>query len=121
MSANMAQARMVSRFSATRDPIRFWEISFWGRQQNFQNKTRGQRNRRTSRMPKGKGGGDDRTKPVAEQILVEAARIYDAREGEDAESKDLKTYAEFLSKQDAFTKVCSPAQLCTCCVTRCVL
>jgi GTPase SAR1 family protein len=62
-------------------------------------------------MPKGKGGGDDRTKPVAEQILVEAARIYDAREGEDAESKDLKTYAEFLSKQDAFTKHLPPQLL----------
>lgn len=53
-------------------------------------------------MPK---KGDDRTRPVTEQILVKAARIYDAREDEDVESKDLKTYAEFLSREDAFTKV----------------
>ena len=54
------------------------------------------------KMPK---KGDDRTRPVTEQILVKAARIYDAREDEDVESKDLKTYAEFLSREDAFTKV----------------
>jgi hypothetical protein len=59
---------------------------------------------------KGKGAGD-RTKPVAEQILVDAARIYDARQNEDTDSKDLKTYAGFLSKQDAFTKV-SPLFTC---------
>lgn len=58
-------------------------------------------------MPAKGKGAEDRTKPVAEQILVEAARIYDARQ-EDTDSKDLKTYAGFLSKQDAFTKVCPP-------------
>mmetsp|Transcript_24453 Transcript_24453/g.38459 ORF Transcript_24453/g.38459 Transcript_24453/m.38459 type:complete len:466 (+) Transcript_24453:35-1432(+) len=47
---------------------------------------------------------DDRTKPVTEQILFEAARIYDSRDGDEDERKDLKSYAAFLSKQDAFTK-----------------
>lgn len=42
---------------------------------------------------------------MTEQILVKAARIYDARQDEDVEAKDLKTYAAFLSKEDAFTKV----------------
>ena len=47
-----------------------------------------------------------------EQILVEAARIYDNRELRDEEDgvrmmkgNDLISYAMFLSKQDAFTKV----------------
>ena len=65
---------------------------------------------------------------VNEQILVEAARIYDARDEDAVEGKvagafalkalcfvpssmfnhygqDLKSYAKFLSKTDAFTKV----------------
>eukprot|EP00285_Hemiselmis_virescens_P016462 CAMPEP_0173392700 /NCGR_PEP_ID=MMETSP1356-20130122/20793_1 /TAXON_ID=77927 ORGANISM="Hemiselmis virescens, Strain PCC157" /NCGR_SAMPLE_ID=MMETSP1356 /ASSEMBLY_ACC=CAM_ASM_000847 /LENGTH=478 /DNA_ID=CAMNT_0014350571 /DNA_START=41 /DNA_END=1477 /DNA_ORIENTATION=+ len=53
-------------------------------------------------MPK--KGQDERTRPVTEQILVDAARIYDAREDEDTESKDLKTYAALLGREDAFTK-----------------
>jgi hypothetical protein len=44
---------------------------------------------------------------VMSQILLDAARIYDARGDEEVENKDLKTYAEFLSKEDAFTKVCA--------------
>lgn len=58
--------------------------------------------------PKGK----DRTRPVNEQILVEAARIYDNRELRDEEDDvkmmkgtDLMSFSKFLSKQDAFTKV----------------
>lgn len=58
-------------------------------------------------MPK--KGGEERARPVTEQILVEAARIYDARDDEAVESKDLKTYAEFLAKEDAFVKVCAGA------------
>ena len=53
-----------------------------------------------------------RTKPVNEQILIEAARIYDNRElrDEDDDVKmmkgtDLMSYAKFLSKDDAFSKV----------------
>ena len=74
-----------------------------------------------------------KTISVNEQILVEAARIYDARGEENTEGKvsgvlaismllcslilsfsvlllwklwqDLKSYAKFLSKTDAFTKV----------------
>ena len=58
--------------------------------------------------PKGK----DRTRPVNEQILVEAARIYDNRELRDEEDEvrmmkgtDLMSFSKFLSKQDAFAKV----------------
>ena len=58
--------------------------------------------------PKGK----ERTRPVNEQILVEAARIYDNRELRDEEDDvrmmkgtDLMSFSKFLSKQDAFTKV----------------
>ena len=47
-----------------------------------------------------------------EQILVESARIYDNRELRDEEDevmmmkgKDLMSYAKFLSRNDAFTKV----------------
>ena len=53
-----------------------------------------------------------RTKPVNEQILVEAARIYDNKELRDEDDEvvrmkgtDLNSYAKFLSKEDAFTKV----------------
>ena len=53
-----------------------------------------------------------RTRPVNEQILVESARIYDSRELRDEEDevmimkgKDLMSYAKFLSRNDAFTKV----------------
>lgn len=52
-------------------------------------------------MPPKKG---DPEQTVCEKILVEASRIYDARDGEE-DSKDLKSYAEFLSRQDAFYKV----------------
>ena len=52
-----------------------------------------------------------RTRPVNEQILVEAARIYDSRELRDEPEEvtmmkgtDLISYAKFLSKEDAFTK-----------------
>lgn len=51
-------------------------------------------------MPPKKG---DPEQTVCEKILVEASRIYDARDGEE-DSKDLKSYAEFLSRQDAFYK-----------------
>jgi hypothetical protein len=56
--------------------------------------------------------GNARTRPVNEQILVEAARIYDNRELRDEEDDvkmmkgtDLMSFSKFLSKQDAFTKV----------------
>jgi hypothetical protein len=52
-------------------------------------------------MPPKKG---DPEQTVSEKILVEASRIYDARDGEE-DSKDLKSYAAFLSRQDAFYKV----------------
>eukprot|EP00960_Hanusia_phi_P046249 757718-Hanusia_phi.AAC.7 len=48
-------------------------------------------------------GDGVRARPVTEQILLEAARIYDARD--ESTAKDLKSYAAFLSRQDAFTKV----------------
>ena len=48
-------------------------------------------------------GDGVRARPVTEQILLEAARIYDARD--EGMAKDLKSYAAFLSRQDAFTKV----------------
>lgn len=58
--------------------------------------------------------GSTRTRPVNEQILVEAARIYDNRELRDEDDdikmmkgNDLMSYSKFLSKQDAFTKVSS--------------
>eukprot|EP00287_Rhodomonas_sp_CCMP768_P013518 CAMPEP_0196722358 /NCGR_PEP_ID=MMETSP1091-20130531/4732_1 /TAXON_ID=302021 /ORGANISM="Rhodomonas sp., Strain CCMP768" /LENGTH=474 /DNA_ID=CAMNT_0042064037 /DNA_START=59 /DNA_END=1483 /DNA_ORIENTATION=- len=51
-------------------------------------------------MPPKKG---DPEQTVSEKILVEASRVYDARDGEE-DSKDLKTYAAFLSRQDAFYK-----------------
>ncbi|EKX44238.1 hypothetical protein GUITHDRAFT_109697 [Guillardia theta CCMP2712] len=47
-------------------------------------------------------GDGVRARPVTEQILLEAARIYDARD--EGMAKDLKSYAAFLSRQDAFTK-----------------
>ena len=63
-----------------------------------------------------------RTQPVNEQILKESARIYDNRELCDEEDdvrmmkgNDLISFAKFLSKEDAFTKVSS---LCTCWQTR---
>eukprot|EP00286_Rhodomonas_abbreviata_P016766 CAMPEP_0181316128 /NCGR_PEP_ID=MMETSP1101-20121128/15731_1 /TAXON_ID=46948 /ORGANISM="Rhodomonas abbreviata, Strain Caron Lab Isolate" /LENGTH=472 /DNA_ID=CAMNT_0023423357 /DNA_START=82 /DNA_END=1500 /DNA_ORIENTATION=+ len=49
-------------------------------------------------MPPKRG---DPEQTVSEKILVEASRIYDSRET-DGEPKDLKTYAEFLTKKDAF-------------------
>jgi hypothetical protein len=53
-----------------------------------------------------------RTRPVNEQILVESARIYDNREYRDEDEEvmmmkgtDLMSYAKFLSRDDAFSKV----------------
>ena len=72
----------------------------------------------TRGMPAKQSAATGRTRPVNEQILVEAARIYDSRELRDEPDEvtmmkgtDLISYAKFLSKEDAFTKV-SPCARC---------
>ena len=69
-------------------------------------------------------GSNARTKPVNEQILHEAARIYDNRELRDEDEEtvlmkgsDLMAFSKFLSMEDAFTKVafCNAAVTGICC------